>query len=134
MGQLSLDTLGENSNHMDFYVTLNNGTKMPRLGLGTWKAPAEKTKEAVITAVKAGYRLIDCANDYDNEHVIGEALQELFAAGVVKREDLFIQAKLWNSNHRAEHVKPDIRLAIVYTLILFITATGVSAIVTTIIS
>ena len=45
----------------------------------------------MITAVKAGYRLIDCANDYDNEHVIGEALQELFREGVVTREDLFIQ-------------------------------------------
>ena len=39
------------------------------------QAPPEKTKEAVITAVKAGYRMLDCANDYDNEHVIGEALQ-----------------------------------------------------------
>ena len=45
----------------------------------------------MITAVKAGYRLIDCANDYDNEHVIGEALQELFREGVVTREELFIQ-------------------------------------------
>ena len=44
-----------------------------------------------MTAVKAGYRMLDCANDYDNEHVIGEALKELFAAGVVKREELFIQ-------------------------------------------
>jgi len=91
-----------------FFISLNNGTRMPRLGLGTWKAPAEKTKAAVKTAVKAGYRTIDCANDYDNEHVIGEALQELFKEGVVKREELFIQAKLWNSNHRPEHVKPDI--------------------------
>ena len=90
------------------------------------QAPPEKTKEAVMTAVKAGYRMLDCANDYDNEHVIGEALKELFAAGVVKREELFIQvvklsicffiilftahekAKLWNSNHRPEHVRPDI--------------------------
>ena len=55
------------------------------------QAPPEKTKEAVITAVKAGYRMLDCANDYDNEHVIGEALKELFAAGVVKREELFVQ-------------------------------------------
>merc|ERR1712244_165569 len=92
----------------NFYITLNDGTKMPRLGLGTWKSPPEQTKQAILTAVKAGYRLIDCANDYDNEHVIGEALQELFAEGVVKREDLFIQAKLWNGNHRTEHVKPDI--------------------------
>jgi len=93
---------------MSFYIDLNNGAKMPVLGLGTWKSPPEKTKEAVMTAVKSGYRMIDCANDYDNEHVIGEALQELFKNGVVKREDLFIQAKLWNSNHRPEHVKPDL--------------------------
>ena len=58
-----------------FFISLTDGTRMPRLGLGTWKAPAEKTKAAVKTAVKAGYRMIDCANDYDNEHVIGEALQ-----------------------------------------------------------
>ena len=49
------------------------------------KAPAAKTKAAVKTAVKAGYRMIDCANDYDNEHVIGEAFSELFKEGVVTR-------------------------------------------------
>jgi len=90
------------------YVTLPNGMKMPKVALGTWKSPPGKTKAAVISAVKSGYRFIDCANDYDNEHVIGEALQELYAEGVVKRSDLFIQAKLWNSNHRAEHVEPDL--------------------------
>merc|ERR1711981_490568 len=92
----------------NFCISLNDGSKMPRLGLGTWKSPPEQTKQAIITAVKAGYRLMDCANDYDNEHVIGEALQELFAEGVVQRSDLFIQAKLWNSNHRPEHVEIDL--------------------------
>ena len=58
-----------------------------------FQSPPEKTKQAVLTAVRAGYRFIDCANDYDNEHVIGEALQELFKEGVVKRSDLFIQVK-----------------------------------------
>lgn len=62
----------------------------------------------MLTAIRAGYRFIDCANDYDNEHVIGEALQELFTEGVVTRSELFIQAKLWNSNHRAEHVEQDL--------------------------
>ena len=61
--------------------------------LGTWKSPPEKTKAAVIAAVKSGYRMLDCANDYDNEHVVGEALRELFAAGIVTREDLFIQVR-----------------------------------------
>jgi len=91
------------------YFELKNGApKMPRLALGTWKSPPQKTKQAVLTAVRAGYRFIDCANDYDNEHVIGEALQQLFKEGVVQRSDLFIQAKLWNSNHRPEHVEIDL--------------------------
>merc|ERR1719510_57326 len=81
---------------------------MPTIALGTWKSPQEQTKQAIVTAVKAGFRFLDTANDYDNEHFIGDALEELFAEGVVKREELFIQAKLWNSNHRPEHVKPDL--------------------------
>ena len=47
--------------------------------------PRDKTKEAVKAAVKEGYRFIDTANDYCNEDKIGEALQELFKEGVVKR-------------------------------------------------
>ena len=60
------------------------------------QAPANKTKQAVLTAVRAGYRFIDCANDYDNEHVIGEALQQLYKEGTVKREDLFIQERIYH--------------------------------------
>merc|ERR1711963_789863 len=82
--------------------------KVPTIALGTWKSPQEQTKQAIVTAVKAGFRFLDTANDYDNEHFIGDALEELFKEGVVKREDLFIQSKLWNSNHRPEHVRPDL--------------------------
>ncbi len=53
--------------------------------------------------------MIDCANDYENEHLIGEVLGELFAEGVVTREEMFIQAKLWNANHRPEHVRQDLQ-------------------------
>merc|ERR1719510_1051685 len=81
---------------------------MPTIALGTWKSPQEQTKQAIVTAVKAGFRFLDTANDYDIEHFIGDALEELFKEGVVKREDLFIQSKLWNSNHRPEHVRPDL--------------------------
>ena len=45
---------------------------------------------------------------YDNEHEVGQALQQLYAEGVVTRADMFIQAKLWNSNHRPEHVEEDL--------------------------
>lgn len=90
------------------YVKLNNGLEMPMVGLGTWKSPVGKTGNAVKTAIRAGYRMVDTANDYGNEHEIGEALTELLKAGEVKREDLFIQSKLWNSNHRPEHVREDL--------------------------
>ncbi len=50
------------------------------------------------------YRMIDTANDYGNEHEIGEALQFLFSNNIVKREELFIQCKLWNGNMRTKPV------------------------------
>ena len=77
-----------------------------------FQSPPNKTREAILAAVRAGYRFIDCANDYDNEHVIGEALQELYAEGTVRRGDLFIQVKLWNSNHRPEHVEADLEASL----------------------
>jgi len=90
------------------YVKLASGYEMPVVGLGTWKAPAGVTAEAVETAIRAGYRSIDTANDYNNEPEIGEAIKKCIAEGLVKREDLFIQSKLWQANHRPEHVEVDI--------------------------
>jgi aldehyde reductase len=60
------------------YVTLNNGNKMPVLGLGTFLAEEEKElHDAIVHAVlECGYRHIDTAKVYKNEHVVGEALQE----------------------------------------------------------
>eukprot|EP01065_Artemidia_motanka_P048239 TRINITY_DN7730_c0_g3_i2.p2 TRINITY_DN7730_c0_g3~~TRINITY_DN7730_c0_g3_i2.p2 ORF type:complete len:403 (+),score=132.74 TRINITY_DN7730_c0_g3_i2:83-1210(+) len=89
-------------------VTLASGKVMPMVGLGTWKSPLGKTAESVKAAVKSGYRLIDTANDYNNEEEIGQALKELFDTGVVKREELFIQSKLWNANHRPAHAWADL--------------------------
>eukprot|EP01063_Lacrimia_lanifica_P017616 TRINITY_DN24662_c0_g1_i1.p1 TRINITY_DN24662_c0_g1~~TRINITY_DN24662_c0_g1_i1.p1 ORF type:complete len:371 (+),score=193.99 TRINITY_DN24662_c0_g1_i1:75-1187(+) len=85
------------------YVTLKDGVKYPKIGLGTWKSPtAGVTAEAVKAAIRAGYRMIDTANDYGNEAEIGKAIKELIDAGEITRGELFIQSKLWNSNHRAD--------------------------------
>jgi len=83
---------------------LNDGRAMPLVGLGTWKSKPGEVKAAVKAAVKHGYRHIDCAAIYKNEHEVGAALSELFAEGVVKREDLWVTSKLWNDFHGAEDV------------------------------
>lgn len=74
-------------------ITLNDGRKMPQLGLGTWKSKPGEVKAAVIAAVKSGYRHIDCAAIYKNEEEVGAALTELFADGVVRRDELWITSK-----------------------------------------
>lgn len=80
-------------------ITLNSGFKMPILGLGVWRMDGKDIRNLLINAVKIGYRHFDCAADYQNEVEVGEALAEAFQTGLVKREDLFITTKLWNSDH-----------------------------------
>lgn len=91
-----------------FTKKLASGYDVPIFSLGTWKAPAGVTGAAVETAINAGYRNIDTANDYNNEEEIGHSLKKVMDTGVVKRDELFIQSKLWNSNHRPEHVTVDL--------------------------
>ena len=80
---------------MDSKIMLNDGNKMPVLGLGTWLAKGEDVKKAVLTALDAGYRHIDTATMYRNETEIGQAIEE----SGVPRKDLFIVTKIWNSDH-----------------------------------
>jgi diketogulonate reductase-like aldo/keto reductase len=83
--------------------TLNTGAIMPAVGLGTFgsdKYSPQQISDAVYGAVKAGYRMLDCASVYQNEEQIGKVLNHLFDEGAVKREDLFITSKVWNDQHR----------------------------------
>lgn len=74
---------------------LNNGIKMPWLGLGVWKVEDGSAVESIIKmGVKAGYRSIDTAAAYYNEHGVGKAIKECG----ISREDLFITTKVWNAD------------------------------------
>lgn len=78
---------------------------MPVVGLGTWKIPRQEAASAVLEALRAGYRHLDCACDYGNECEVGEGLRAAIAEGVCRREDVWVTSKLWNTYHRAEHVR-----------------------------
>lgn len=79
-------------------VTLNNGIKMPIVGLGTFLSKPEEVYNAVLVALKNGYRHIDTAMIYHNEEAIGKAIKD----SKVKREELFITTKLWNQDQGYE--------------------------------
>lgn len=74
---------------------------IPQIGFGTWKLPNdEESIETIINAVKCGYRLIDTAYAYNNEETIGKSIEKLD----IKREELFVQGKLWNADRGYENI------------------------------
>lgn len=87
-------------------VKLNSGHSMPLVGFGLWKVNNNTCADQVYNAIKAGYRLFDGACDYGNEKECGEGVARAIKDGVVKREDLFIVSKLWNSFHDGDKVEP----------------------------
>jgi len=91
------------------HFRLNNGQLIPALGLGTWKSKGNDVSVAVRTALENGYHHIDTAAIYANEHFIGESLHSLINEKKLKREDVWITSKLWNTEHRKEHVRAGLK-------------------------
>ena len=79
---------------------------VPALGFGTLISDPVATRNATKAALEAGFRLLDTAERYRTEREVGEAMQEVFKERKIKRGDVFIVTKLWNTNHRPERVKP----------------------------
>ncbi|MEJ1091292.1 aldo/keto reductase [Microbacterium istanbulense] len=76
-------------------LELNDGHRIPQLGFGVFKVPADEAQSAVASALEAGYRHIDTAAIYGNEEGVGAAI----AASGIPRDELYITTKLWNDRH-----------------------------------
>ncbi|KAI9877546.1 MAG: NAD(P)H-dependent D-xylose reductase (XR) [Pleopsidium flavum] len=87
-------------------VKLNSGHQMPLVGFGLWKVNNDTCADQVYNAIKTGYRLFDGACDYGNEVEAGQGVARAIKDGLVKRSDLFLVSKLWNSFHDHSRVGP----------------------------
>ena len=87
-------------------IVLNNGVTMPPIGYGVFRMMnLEECENAVVQAIKTGYRLIDTAAAYENETAVGKAIKRVIAEGIVSREELFITTKLWITDTSYERAK-----------------------------
>ncbi|KAJ1652228.1 hypothetical protein IWQ61_007388 [Dispira simplex] len=82
--------------------TLSAGSKIPVVGLGTWRSKPNQVKDAIKTAYRLGYRHFDCAAAYENENEVGEA----FIEAQISRDQIWVTSKLWNTEHHPENVLP----------------------------
>jgi 2,5-diketo-D-gluconate reductase A len=76
-------------------ITLNNRGEMPALGLGVFQTPPDETRDAVRSALDAGYQHIDTAAAYGNERQVGEAVH----SSAQDRSEVFLETKVWISDY-----------------------------------
>jgi 2,5-diketo-D-gluconate reductase A len=74
------------------HIVLNDGRKIPQLGLGLWQTPSAGAADIVSAALKTGYRHLDTASVYGNEAGVGRGIE----ASGIPREDVFVTTKVWN--------------------------------------
>ena len=100
------------------YSTLNNGTKCPAVGIGTFMIAPPDAQNSVREALKMGYRLVDTAAAYQNERAVGRGIKE----SGVPREEVFISTKLWPSEYENENAVDETleRLGVDYVDLLYL--------------
>lgn len=86
-------------------LTLNNGVRIPAIGLGVFQSSPDETVTAVEYAIGRGYRLIDTAASYFNERQVGEGLRR----SDISRDEMFIETKVWISDYGYERDSARIR-------------------------
>lgn len=90
----------------DMTKVLNNGVKMPSFGFGVFEAKdGQETRDAVYNALINGYKLIDTAAIYKNEKSVGDGIKDAILKNSIKREDIFLTTKVWNSDVREGKTK-----------------------------
>lgn len=117
-----------------FERVLNNGMKIPAIGMGTFPLKGVALENAMCAAVEVGYRLFDTAHSYGNEEYFGEALKGVFQRTGIKREELLLETKVGEkllrgigdgklfyktSSNDGSHVKADVRAQVENSLRLF---------------
>ena len=87
-------------------ILLANGSALPPVGLGLWKLAQADAPALVREALRVGYRHLDSACDYGNEPAVWQGIRAAIADKTVRRDDLWVTSKLWNTYHAPEHVRP----------------------------
>ncbi len=97
-----LNTGSRIMNELKETFELRNGVGIPKVGFGTYKATDEEAAKCVKAAVAYGYRHIDTAYFYGNEQGVGRGIRECIAKQGLKREDIFVTSKVWNTDRGYE--------------------------------
>lgn len=85
-------------------MQMKNGAPLPKIGFGTFGSDhysPDQVSKAVAQAIRAGYRMFDCAEVYGNEDRIGEVFEGAFESGISRRDEIFVMSKVWNNHHGA---------------------------------